>query len=83
MIPVFFSLYPQQGMQLTEDALNAAGQTHGDSHIRPLQVELINLKRLLITNEQTAQDLSEKNNDRAERIEVAAQVCKLIASFQP
>ena len=69
-----FLQFSVQGMQLTEEALNGAGETHGDSHIRPLQVELINLKRLLITSEQTTQDLGESNMERAERIEVAAQV---------
>jgi len=63
---------PPKGMQLTEEALKAAGQTHTDSHIRPLQVELINLKRLLITAEQTSQDLGESNRERASRIEPAS-----------
>ena len=63
-----------KGMQLTEEALHSAGQTHGDSHIRPLQVELINLKRLLITNEQNAQEWNEKIQERAARIEPASKV---------
>lgn len=63
---------PPKGMQLTEEALMASGQTHGDSHIRPLQVELINLKRLLITNEQNADEWNDKIQERAAGIEPAS-----------
>lgn len=62
---------PPKGMQLTEEALTGAGQTHGDSHIRPLQAELINLKRLLLTNEQNSQEWNEKHQERVSQIEQA------------
>ena len=40
-------------MHLTGDLLNDVAQVHGDSHIRPLEIDLINLRRQVQTTKQT------------------------------
>uniref|UniRef100_T2M3G8 REST corepressor 3 n=1 Tax=Hydra vulgaris TaxID=6087 RepID=T2M3G8_HYDVU len=47
---------PPKGMQLKQEALIEVAQAHGDSHIRPLEVELINLRRQLLTDRQVIQE---------------------------
>ena len=43
-------------MSLNTEMLIEIAQTHGDSHVRPLEVELINLKRQIITDKQILQE---------------------------
>lgn len=47
---------PPKGMLLNAEMLVDIAQTHGDSHIRPLEVELINLKRQIMTDKQILQE---------------------------
>lgn len=47
---------PPKGMQLNETTLVEIAQAHGDSHIRPLEIELINLKRRVITDKLVVQE---------------------------
>ena len=39
-------------MHLTGDLLNDISQVHGDSHVRPLEIELINLRRQVQASKQ-------------------------------
>ena len=41
-----------QGMHLTVDLLSDTSEVHGDGHLRPLEIELINLKRQVQTSKQ-------------------------------
>ncbi|XP_065052135.1 REST corepressor 1-like isoform X2 [Rhopilema esculentum] len=43
---------PPKGMHLTGDLLNDISQVHGDSHVRPLEIELINLRRQVQASKQ-------------------------------
>jgi len=43
-------------MSLNADMLVDIAQCHGDSHTRPLEVELINLKRQVMTDKQMLQE---------------------------
>lgn len=54
-------------MSLNAEMLIEIAQTHGDSHIRPLEVELINLKRQLMTDKQIIQDQSVLLNGKVEQ----------------
>jgi len=50
---------PPKGIQLNQETLIEVAQVHGDSHVRPLEIDLINLKRQILTdkvilNEQSA-----------------------------
>lgn len=40
-------------MVLSQDYLTAVSGTHGDSHVRPLEMEIVNLKRQLQMNKQS------------------------------
>ena len=44
-----------QGIQLNQDTLIEVAQAHGDSHIRPLEIDLINIKRQITTDLQIIQ----------------------------
>lgn len=42
-----------KGMVLTQDYLVSVSGTHGDTHVRPLEVEIVNLKRQIQANKQS------------------------------
>ena len=44
---------PMQGMVLSQDYLASVSGTHGDSHVRPLEMEIVNLKRQIQANKQS------------------------------
>jgi len=47
---------PPKGMSLGTEMLIDIAQSHGDSHVRPLEVELISLKRQIMTDKQILQE---------------------------
>ena len=40
-------------MVLSQDYLASVSGTHGDSHVRPLEMEIVNLKRQIQANKQS------------------------------
>ena len=42
-----------QGMVLSQEYLVAVSGTHGDAHVRPLEIEIVNLKRQIQMNKQS------------------------------
>ena len=56
-----------KGMQLKQEALIEVAQAHGDSHIRPLEIELINLRRQILTDRQVIQEQDHALNGRVEK----------------
>lgn len=40
-------------MVLSQDYLSSVSGTHGDSHVRPLEMEIVNLKRQIQANKQS------------------------------
>ena len=54
-------------MQLNQETLIEVAQSHGDSHVRPLEIELINLKRQIVTDKQIVQQQRLTINGKAER----------------
>lgn len=42
-----------KGMVLSQDYLSSVSGTHGDSHVRPLEMEIVNLKRQIQANKQS------------------------------
>lgn len=61
-------------MSLNAEMLIDIAQTHGDSHIRPLEAELIGLKRQLMTDKQIVQEQSLLLNGKVEQFR-PSQVC--------
>ena len=55
-----------QGMHLNGDLLNDVAQVHGDGHVRPLEIDLINLRRQVQTTKQT---ISQEKQSLAESLE--------------
>lgn len=74
-------------MQLNETTLVEIAQAHGDSHIRPLEIELINLKRRVITDKLVVQEQRIGLDGKEERYrppEVSAEIfviCAVYACF--
>ena len=60
--------YSFQGMSLSTEMLVDIAQTHGDSHVRPLEAELINLKRQVMTDKQILQEQSMTLSGKIEQL---------------
>ena len=53
-------------MILSQDYLVAVSGTHGDSHVRPLELEIVNLKRQIQANKQSISQQKYQANDGIE-----------------
>ena len=51
-LELFATNVRSQGMHLTVDLLSETSEVHGDGHLRPLEIELINLKRQVQSSKQ-------------------------------
>ena len=64
-------------MHLTVDLLNEIADVHGDGHLRPLEIEMINLRRQVQTTKQSVsqdQPLLGEKLDRLRPPEVMIEV---------
>lgn len=61
-----FTVSSLQGMILSQDYLVAVSGTHGDSHVRPLELEIVNLKRQIQANKQSISQQKYQANDGIE-----------------
>ena len=55
-------------MSLSTEMLIEVAQSHGDSHVRPLEVELINLKRQIMTDKQILQEQTVALSGKVEQL---------------
>ncbi len=53
-------------MHLNADLLNEVSQVHGDGHVRPLEIDLINLRRQV---QATKQGIGQDKQDLTENLE--------------
>ena len=67
-IKIILLFFQKQGMSLGTEMLIDIAQTHGDSHLRPLEAELINLKRQIMTDKQILQEQSMTLSGKVEQL---------------